>query len=234
MPSRSYPLFAGALELFERRQPDPAVVADEMRVAGLDAELTYESFPLVFPTERYLQIVRSRYMSSLSAFDDEQLEAGVAEIRAAHPEEEVSFPDRFALFFGRVRAGTERHPVHRGRAPPPRPRLHRDHPGLHSARRQGRRRRDPRRTPQTRARLAGPDAGDREPLHRRDVAAGVHHDGDRLAGCGVERNSQRQRAARPPADSSNCLPGCWSRVGGPRPASSHPRRAHGSIPARPG
>ena len=39
-------------------------------------------------------------------------------------------------------------------------------------------------------RLANPDAGDREPLHRRDVAAGVHHDGDHLAGCGVERNSE--------------------------------------------
>jgi integrase/recombinase XerD len=40
--------------------------------------------------------------------------------------------------------------VHRGRPPPPRSRLHRDHPGLHPARRQGRRRRDPHRTPQTR------------------------------------------------------------------------------------
>jgi hypothetical protein len=39
-------------------------------------------------------------MSLLSAFDDEQLEAGVAEIRAAHPEEEVSFPDRFAFVLG--------------------------------------------------------------------------------------------------------------------------------------
>lgn len=33
--------------------------------------------------------------------------------------------------------------LHRGRAPPPRSRLHRDHPGLHPARRRGRRRRDP-------------------------------------------------------------------------------------------
>ena len=40
--------------------------------------------------------------------------------------------------------------LHRGRAPPPRPRLHRDHPDLHPARRQGCRHRDPRRTPQTR------------------------------------------------------------------------------------
>ena len=49
----------------------------------------------------------------------------------------------------RHRADQQRR-VHRGRAPPPRPRLHRDHPGLHPARRQGRRHRDPRRPPQTR------------------------------------------------------------------------------------
>ena len=49
--------------------------------------------------------------------------------------------------------------VHRGRPPPPRPRLHRDHPGLHPARRQGRRRRDPRRTPQTRDQAPMTDPG---------------------------------------------------------------------------
>ena len=46
----------------------------------------------------------------------------------------------------RHRADQQRR-VHRGRPPPPRPRLHRDHPGLHPARRQGRRHRDPRRPP---------------------------------------------------------------------------------------
>jgi ubiquinone/menaquinone biosynthesis C-methylase UbiE len=96
----TYPLFAGALELFAQQQPDPVGVAGEMRAAGLDTELTYESFSLAFPTERYLGMVRNRYMSLLSAFDDEQLEAGVAEIRAAHPHEELSFTDTFAFVLG--------------------------------------------------------------------------------------------------------------------------------------
>ncbi len=73
-----------------------------MRDAGLEAELTYESFPLVFPTERYLQMVRNRYMSLLSSFNDEQLEAGAAEIRAAHPEEEITFTDTLAFVLGRA------------------------------------------------------------------------------------------------------------------------------------
>ncbi len=96
----SYPLFASALELFAQQQPDPVGVAGEMRAAGLDAGLTYESFSLTFPTERYLGMVRNRYMSLLSAFDDARLEAGVAEIRAAHPEEEIAFTDTFAFVLG--------------------------------------------------------------------------------------------------------------------------------------
>ena len=58
----------------------------------------------------------------------------------------------------RHRADQQRR-VHRGRPPPPRPRLHRDHPGLHPARRPGRRRRDPRRTPQTRDQTPMTDPG---------------------------------------------------------------------------
>jgi SAM-dependent methyltransferase len=99
-PQVSYPLFAAALELFTDQQPDPADVAGIMRGAGLGVDLAYESFPLVFPTERYLQMVRNRYMSLLSHFDDAQLEAGVAEIRRANPAGQIAFTDTFAFVRG--------------------------------------------------------------------------------------------------------------------------------------
>jgi SAM-dependent methyltransferase len=101
LPTRiSYPLFAAALDLFTAQQPDPADVAGEMRAAGLETELTYESFPLAFPTQRYLRMVRGRYMSLLSHFSDAELDAGVAEIRRDHPGERVEFADRFAFVLG--------------------------------------------------------------------------------------------------------------------------------------
>jgi SAM-dependent methyltransferase len=96
----SYPLFAGALRVFAEHQPDPADIADQMRDAGLTAEVTQDSFPLVFPAERYLQMVRDRYMSLLSAFGDKELEAGVAEIRRDHPGERIEFTDTFAFVLG--------------------------------------------------------------------------------------------------------------------------------------
>jgi ubiquinone/menaquinone biosynthesis C-methylase UbiE len=101
LPKRiSYPLFAAALKLFTAQQPDSAEVAAEMRSAGMDVELTYGSLPLIFPTERYLQMVRNRYMSLLSHFDDAQLEAGVAEIQRANPAGKIAFTDTFAFILG--------------------------------------------------------------------------------------------------------------------------------------
>jgi len=91
---------AGALELFARLQPDPAAIVDDMRAAGLQADLSYESFPLTFTREKWLSMVRDRYMSLLSSFDDTQIEAGVAEIRQAHPGDQVEFADTFAFVLG--------------------------------------------------------------------------------------------------------------------------------------
>jgi SAM-dependent methyltransferase len=101
LPARiSYPLFPAALELFASQQPDPAAIGELMRGAGLAAEVTYDSFPLTFPAERYLQMVRNRYMSLLSNFSDDELAAGVTQIRRAYPGEEISFPDTFAFILG--------------------------------------------------------------------------------------------------------------------------------------
>ncbi|MEU6715021.1 class I SAM-dependent methyltransferase [Nonomuraea sp. NPDC046802] len=95
-----YPLFSAALDLFRERQPSPDSIAAAMNRAGLQTELTYDEFPLIFTVERYTQMVRNRYMSLLASFNDAELEAGVSEIRRKHPGPEVRFPDRFAFVLG--------------------------------------------------------------------------------------------------------------------------------------
>lgn len=95
-----YPLFAAALAEFGRHQPDPVGIAGAMEAAGLRAALSEERFPLVFETQRYLQMVRDRYMSLLAGFGDAALEAGVAEIAAAHRGERIEFTDTFAFVLG--------------------------------------------------------------------------------------------------------------------------------------
>ena len=98
--SIDYPLFQAAYDRFRELQPDPQAIAVAMRDAGLAVELSYDEFPLVFPTERYMTMVRDRYLSLLSTFDDEEVTAGIEEIRHRYPGERVEFRDRFAFVLG--------------------------------------------------------------------------------------------------------------------------------------
>jgi ubiquinone/menaquinone biosynthesis C-methylase UbiE len=95
-----YPLFASALARFEELQPDPVDIEGFLAAAGLTARLTYEGFPLEIPKDRYLSMVRDRYMSLLSTFSDEQLAVGIAEIDRAYSEPVLRFDDRFAFVLG--------------------------------------------------------------------------------------------------------------------------------------
>jgi ubiquinone/menaquinone biosynthesis C-methylase UbiE len=98
--SIEYPLFQAAHDRFRELQPDPRAIAVAMGEAGLAVELSYDDFLLAFPTERYMAMVRDRYLSLLSTFDDEELTAGVEEIRRCYPGERVEFRDRFAFVLG--------------------------------------------------------------------------------------------------------------------------------------
>ncbi|MFG3102861.1 class I SAM-dependent methyltransferase [Streptomyces sp. NPDC048182] len=96
-----YPLFEAALARFAELQPDPAVIEGHLREAGLDTRITHVEHELRIDRDRYLDMVRARYMSLLSTFTDSELREGVEEMRAAHPEPELIIPDRFAFVLGR-------------------------------------------------------------------------------------------------------------------------------------
>ncbi|MEV0300148.1 class I SAM-dependent methyltransferase [Streptomyces prasinus] len=96
-----YPLFKAALARFEELQPDPAVIEAHLRQAGLTTRLDYVEHELRIDRDRYLSMVRARYMSLLSTFSDHEIEEGIEEMRATHPEPVLTFPDRFAFVLGR-------------------------------------------------------------------------------------------------------------------------------------
>ena len=96
----SYPLFTAALRRFESLQPDPADIAAVLSGADLETELSYDSYTLTFETDRYLAMVRNRYMSLLADFTDAELERGITEIRERFPGDRMEFADRFAFIRG--------------------------------------------------------------------------------------------------------------------------------------
>ncbi|MEU0395784.1 class I SAM-dependent methyltransferase [Streptomyces sp. NPDC006208] len=95
-----YPLFEAALARFEELQPDPADIVSHLRAAGLEAGLTHVEHELRIDRDKYLAMVQARYMSLLSTFSDSEIEKGIEEMRAAHPEPVLVFPDRFAFILG--------------------------------------------------------------------------------------------------------------------------------------
>jgi ubiquinone/menaquinone biosynthesis C-methylase UbiE len=101
LPTRiEYPLFKAALDLFEELQPDPNEVAAAMRAAGLQVNIEHESFALSFDKARYISMVRARYMSLLSSFDDAQLDRGIAEMDTRYRGDRLDFVDRHAFILG--------------------------------------------------------------------------------------------------------------------------------------
>ncbi|MFA3872237.1 class I SAM-dependent methyltransferase [Streptomyces sp. MMCC 100] len=96
-----YPLFKAALARFEELQPDPALIEGHLRRAGLETRLGHVEHELRIDRDRYLGMVRARYMSLLSTFSETEIDEGVEEIRTAHPESVLVFPDRFAFVLGR-------------------------------------------------------------------------------------------------------------------------------------
>ena len=96
----SYPLFTAALQRFESLQPDPSDIVAVLADAGLETELSYDSYMLTFEKDQYLSMVRDRYMSLLADFTDAELERGITEIRERFPGDRLEFADRFAFIRG--------------------------------------------------------------------------------------------------------------------------------------
>lgn len=102
-PRLDYPLFGAALERFAERQPEPDDIASALRAAGLDVALEYDAFTVFVDADHYADLVARRWMSVLSTFDDDELAAGLAEMRRCNPAGELAFDDRFAFVLGRKR-----------------------------------------------------------------------------------------------------------------------------------
>ncbi len=100
-PTLEYPLFTAALERFAAHQPEPDDIGSAMRAAGLDVTLDFDVYTVRVDAEHYAQLVARRWMSVLSTFDDDELAAGLDEMRSRNRSGELVFADRFAFVLGR-------------------------------------------------------------------------------------------------------------------------------------
>ncbi|NUM52223.1 MAG: class I SAM-dependent methyltransferase [Candidatus Hydrogenedentes bacterium] len=100
-PEIDYPLFDAALERSVSWHADPETLAGDMQSAGFavrTGELTYNH---AIPKGTYFEMVRSKYMSLLSTFSDDQIDQGLREMAARYADvSTLRFQDRFRTVLG--------------------------------------------------------------------------------------------------------------------------------------
>ena len=97
-PKIDYPLFKKAIAVYETTQPDYQDLVKLMQQSGFEIKVSFEEYPLKFPKEKYFQMVKNRYMTLLSRFDDRELEAGLAEMAETYQNQSMlEFGDRMVF-----------------------------------------------------------------------------------------------------------------------------------------
>lgn len=95
-PALEYPLFDAALQRCLSWHADPDELVVLLREAGFDVERDVLEYRHEIPKEKYFDMVRNCYMSVLTSFSEEELEAGLAEMAETHAGTDVlSYIDRF-------------------------------------------------------------------------------------------------------------------------------------------
>ncbi|MGH6900386.1 MAG: class I SAM-dependent methyltransferase [Geminicoccaceae bacterium] len=95
-PELDYPLFEAALARSRTWHADPTRLAERLREAGFAVERDRLDYRHVIPKQRYFRMVEGRYMSLLSSFPDDELQAGLAAMAERYADREVlEFTDRF-------------------------------------------------------------------------------------------------------------------------------------------
>lgn len=95
-PRLDYPLFDRALERSLSWHADPDELVRLLGDAGFEVERDALDYPQVIPKEKYFRMVEGRYMSLLTSFSDDELEAGLAEMAERYADRDVlEYTDHF-------------------------------------------------------------------------------------------------------------------------------------------
>lgn len=97
-PTIDYPLFEKALQLYEKTQPHYQEMTKLLQQIGFVVNINIVEYPLELAKNKYFQMVKNRYMSLLSRFDDAELAAGLKEMEAKYQNQSVlKFSDRMVF-----------------------------------------------------------------------------------------------------------------------------------------
>lgn len=87
------PLFKAAKEAFHRNQPPYDIFVDELKSKGFSVESNTDTYRFFLDKEIWYSMIRSRFMSDLAEFSDDEIESGIQEIDADFQSETMGIDD---------------------------------------------------------------------------------------------------------------------------------------------
>lgn len=100
-PELDYPIFEKALEKAKSWHADPAQLEGQLRKAGFRVEREGLDVRHSIRKDHYFDQVRSRFMSVLHHFSDQEMEEGLREMEARHGDKPIlEFTDHFDFITG--------------------------------------------------------------------------------------------------------------------------------------
>ncbi len=96
----NYPLFEEALKRFKVNQPSYLDVISKLEQVGFLTSYTTVKHEIKITKTKYIEMVKSRYMSVLESFTEAELENGIKEINESYKNEELKFQEVFYCIKG--------------------------------------------------------------------------------------------------------------------------------------
>lgn len=97
-PTIEYPLFQKALSVYESVQPHYNNLVNLCENIGFQTTVNFVDYNVCISKEKYFTMVKNRYMSLLSRFDDKELSQGLQEMREKYTNvSNLEFCDRFVF-----------------------------------------------------------------------------------------------------------------------------------------
>ncbi len=97
-PTIEYPLFEKALRKYEKLQPNYNFLVKLFKKAGFETEIDFVKYPLNISQEKYIKMVKNRYMSLLSSFSDREIQEGINEIKQKHLNQNTLYFNDIVVF----------------------------------------------------------------------------------------------------------------------------------------
>lgn len=100
-PNVKYPLFEAALARCLNWHADPNVLVEQLKETGFSVERDGLDYKHSLPKDHYFNMVRNSYMSVLTSFSDQELQAGLVEMEEKYGDQStLEFVDHFDYITG--------------------------------------------------------------------------------------------------------------------------------------